>query len=237
MTKRAVVTGGTKGLGRALSLALAENGYAVTALYAHDHTVADALRAVLAQLRTDCEVVQHDLATTVPAVGAFGEVDVLINNAWSEFAPKPLHAISVDELDATWQVGLRGAWTMTQSVLPSMVRRRRGTIVHVLSEAATQDPPPKGFGAYLVVKAAVAALARSLAAEYGERGVRTFGIAPGVMATDMTARWPHALVASMRPLASPQAIAERTVALIESSADLVPGRGEIYRDAELVALQ
>lgn len=228
MSKRAIVTGGTKGLGRALSVALAENGYAVTALYAHDHKAAELLRAVFAQLRTDCAVVQHDLATAVPAVGAFGEVDVLINNAWSEFAPKPLHAIAVSDLDATWQVGLRGAWTMTQSVLPGMVRRRSGTIVQVLSEAAQQEPPPKGFGAYLVVKAAVAALSRSVAVEYGDRGVRAFGIAPGVMATDMTASWPHSLVASMGPLTSPQTIAERTVALIESSQDVVPGRGEVY---------
>jgi 3-oxoacyl-[acyl-carrier protein] reductase len=208
----ALVTGGTKGLGRALSLALATRGYAVTALYAHDHAAAEALAALLAPTG---RVLRHDLATAVPAPGAFGDVDLLINNAWSDFAPRPLHTITVGELDAMWQVGLRGAWTVTQAVLPGMVRRRRGTIVNVLSSAAEQEPRPKGFGAYLAVKAAVASFGESLAAEYGERGVRVLSLAPGVMATAMTARWPHAMLESLGPLTDPDEVAAQTVALIE----------------------
>jgi NAD(P)-dependent dehydrogenase (short-subunit alcohol dehydrogenase family) len=154
----------------------------------------------------------HEIAGL--AAGKAGEVDVLIHDA-STLGPvpmPPLLDLACEDLSAVLETNLVGPFRLTKAIAGSMVLRRTGTILFVSSDAATQAYP--GWGAYGVSKAAADHLARSLAAELGEHGVRTFAVDPGEMDTDM-----HAAAlpdADRSTLARPVDVARTLVEMLET---------------------
>ncbi len=235
MTRTAIISGGTRGLGRAITLELARRGYEVLALYRSDEAAAASLRGELAAegLRGRC------LAQDVTADPAALERELdgglltlggrltLVHNASAPFTPAPLHLVRWSEIEAQLAVAVRGGLSLAQLVLPRMVRARAGTIVNVLSAAVAAPLPPRGFSAYVVAKEALRGLTRALAAEYRARGVRVFSVSPGYMETPMTAAWDdrlRALVAAASPPVSPAEVAR----LVADRAEEAPGEGEDY---------
>jgi NAD(P)-dependent dehydrogenase (short-subunit alcohol dehydrogenase family) len=189
--RTAVVTGSTRGLGRAFARALGEAGANVVIVgrdAAAASTVEDELHelgvrtaTVLADvtIRADVERVLDD------AVAAFGRVDVLVNNAGA-CIHKPAVEVTDDEWNAVMGVNLTGLWIASQVFGKHMIAAGGGSIVNIGSMSASIVNRPQWQPAYNASKAAVHHLSRSLAAEWAPFGVRVNALAPGYMHTDMS---------------------------------------------------
>lgn len=185
----AIVTGAGRGIGAETARVLAREGAAV-AVTARRHADAEAIAAAivsaggravgLAADVTDAAAVETAVAA---ASEALGPPTILVNNAGIIAPIGPLHETEPAEWAANVSVNLVGAASVARAVLPAMIAAGRGTIVNVSSGAAYM--PLAGWSAYCAAKAGLAMLTRMLVAEYGERGIRVFGFAPGLVDTAM----------------------------------------------------
>lgn len=234
MKRLAVITGGTKGLGREISLAFGRADYEVLALYASDGGAADQLRDALAQAGIRGLVVQHDITSADGSIWNRPEIEeaekiVLVHNACAPFSPTPLHQLSWADFEQSFNVAVKGGWACSRALLRPMLRKGGGTVVNVLT-SALEGASPKGFAAYLTAKHALRGLTLALASEYGPRGVRAFTVSPGYMETSLTAQWDARLRESIRThsprVTDPVSAASRLLALTEDGA--LPGQGEDY---------
>ncbi|MBI5772289.1 MAG: SDR family NAD(P)-dependent oxidoreductase [Verrucomicrobia bacterium] len=234
-TSTVIVTGGTKGLGREISLAFARRGHHVLALYHRDEQSAAKLDADFAAEKLAGRAFRHDVADagenaavwTLPEIREASSL-VLIHNACAAFEPKPLHLLAWEDFDTGLQVALKGGWLRARALLRPMLAAKRGHLVTVLS-TALHGPPPKGFTAYAAAKAALRAFTQSLAVEYAPRGLKVFSVSPGFMETALTANWNAQLKSGIRAAASvtdPAHAAGRLLELVESAA--TRGQGEDY---------
>jgi len=184
----AIVTGAGRGIGRAVAQALAREGAAV-ALAARTRAevaaVAEAIRtaggralAVPTDVSQDAQVE----ALVDETVGQLGPVDILVNAA-GVAAFGPVAGAKPADWDAMLAVNLRAVMVCCRAVLPSMLRRRSGTIVNVASVAASR--PISGAAAYAATKAGVVAWSRALAEELRGDGVRVGVISPGAVDTPL----------------------------------------------------
>ncbi|HXU74499.1 MAG TPA: SDR family oxidoreductase [Polyangia bacterium] len=218
MSLNAIVTGASRGLGRALAVELARTGAQVV-LVARE---SEELHAAVAEIRAaggkahavaadvgDKEAI-HQIAGA--AAGLVGPIDLLVHNA-STLGPTPLKLLldtECEDFERVLQVNLVGPFRLSKAIAGGMALRGRGTIVHVSSDAATSAYPR--WGAYGVSKAALDHLGRSWAAELGELGVRVLVVDPGEMDTAMHAdAMPEA---DRTTLARPEAVAHRILVRI-----------------------
>lgn len=216
---KALITGGSRGLGRALGEALARRGAEVV-LVARGQ---DELEQAVEELRHAghrahaivADVAGPDAAARIAgaAMAMVGPLDVVVHNA-STLGPSPLRLLadtSDEAFERALAVNVTAAFRLTRAIVGSMVQRGRGTIVHVSSDAAVEAYPR--WGAYGASKAALDHLARTWAVELDGAGVDVVAIDPGEMDTVMHAEAvPDADPAS---LARPQDVAERIAAWIE----------------------
>ena len=192
MTGRvALVTGATKGLGEAFAVALAEAGADIV-IGGRDEAGADAVRAQVEERGRRAVVSLGDLTRRQDAerlfadgVAAFGAVDVLVNNAGT-CIHRPALEVTDDEWRQVMGVNVDAVWTMSQIVGAHMVERRRGSIINIGSMSGEIVNRPQWQPGYNASKAAVHHLTRSLAAEWGQFGVRVNALAPGYMKTAMS---------------------------------------------------
>ncbi len=184
--RTAVVTGAGRGIGAACARALDAAGARV-ALVARTR---DQLEATARTLANDPVVVVADLGTaTGPAEAAAGVVDafggtldVLVNNA-ATLLRKDTETLTVDELDELWNVNVRSVLLLTAALVPALLASGGGSIVSISSVSGLRGTPRRS--AYAATKAALDGMTRSLAMEYGPRGLRANTVAPGVVATEM----------------------------------------------------
>ena len=218
----ALVTGASRGLGRALAEALAAKGARV-ALVARE---AGPLGDVVAGIRArggDAHAIAGDIADkraihriAGQAQGLVGEIGIAIHNA-STLGPVPLRLLldtECEDLSAVLETNLVGPFRLTKVLAGAMAVRGHGTIVHVSSDAAV-EPYPR-WGAYAISKAGQDHLSRILAAELDGTGVRVLAIDPGEMDTVMhAAAIPEADRATLQ---KPAAVAARILEMIEDEA-------------------
>jgi NAD(P)-dependent dehydrogenase (short-subunit alcohol dehydrogenase family) len=218
MSLNAIVTGASRGLGRALAVELAEKGANVV-LVARE---SEELHAAVAEIRAaggNAHAVAADVgdkeaihAIAGAAAALVGPIDLLIHNA-STLGPTPLKLLldtECEDFERVLQVNLLGPFRLSKAIAGGMALRGRGTIVHLSSDAATSAYPR--WGAYGVSKAALDHLGRSWAAEVGELGVRVLVVDPGEMDTVMHAdAMPEADRAT---LAKPAEVAHRILVRI-----------------------
>lgn len=187
----ALVTGGSRGIGRAIAVRLAAQGLAVAINYTvHD----EAARSVAAEIQAQggqAMVIQADVrsAEVVNQMVAqiereWGALDVLINNA-GVTCDGLMARMSDQDWDTVLQTNLNGAFYAARAVLRGMIRRRWGRIINVSSVAGLMGNV--GQANYAAAKAGLIGLTRSLAREVGGRGITVNAVAPGFIETDMTA--------------------------------------------------
>ena len=199
--KVALVTGGSRGLGRAIALKLAENGASVAIFYAGNaqkaaETVAEA-EALGAKARA-YQVNVADFAAVEEAVKAvkadFGGVDILVNNAGIT-RDNLILRLTEEDFDAVLDANLKGAFLCCKEAARRMVRQRYGRIVNLSSVVALRGNA--GQTNYAASKAGLIGLTKSLARELASRNVTVNAVAPGFIETDMTAALPEAVRAEM----------------------------------------
>lgn len=187
----ALVTGATKGLGQAFAHALAEAGADIV-IGGRDAEGAERVKGEIEALGRravvqlgDITQREHAQALVDAGIEAFGQIDVLINNAGA-----CVHRPSLQVTDEEWRqvmsVNVDAVWLMAQIAGAHMVERGRGSIVNIGSMSGAIVNRPQWQPAYNASKAAVHHLTRSLAAEWGPLGVRVNAIAPGYIKTAMS---------------------------------------------------
>ena len=190
--KTAVISGAAsqRGIGRATARLFAEHGARV-AILDLDRAAASEAAASLpgeAHIGLACDVTDRDAcrAAAVDALAAFGVADILVNNAGITQPVKFLD-IEPSQYDAVLDVSLRGTLYLSQAFIPSMQRRRAGSIVCMSSVSAQRGGGIFGGPHYSAAKAGVLGLAKAMAREFGPDGIRVNSVTPGLIQTDITA--------------------------------------------------
>ncbi len=181
----ALVTGASKGIGKAIAQAYADAGASVLL----SSRKQDALEAAAAEIGGDVEVFaahagdpEQAAAAVAYCVERFGSVDILVNNAATNPYFGPTMDIDLVRYDKTWEVNLRGALVWTQEAWKRSLAERGGSVINIASVGGLSVEP--GIGIYNTTKAALIHLTKTLAAELAPT-VRVNAIAPGLVKTDM----------------------------------------------------
>jgi citronellol/citronellal dehydrogenase len=228
----AVVTGGGSGIGFAIARTLCELG-AKVAICGRDAEKLGRARALFAErgwdvLAAKCDIRQVDeIAAFVARVReGIGDVSVLVNNAGGQF-PSPAEGISPKGWDAVVRNNLNGTFYMTREIaILSMIPRRRGRIVNVIANVARGFPGMVHTGA---ARAGVDNMTKTLAVEWSQHGIAVNAVAPGIIRTTGTDRYPPELVEMSRQrtlakrLGTPEEVAELCAYLASDAASFVTG--------------
>ena len=189
--KIALVTGGSRGIGRAIALKLAEAGCDVAVLYAGRKDAAEETVQQLQGLGVRAICVQCDVSDENQAAEAFKQVieelglpDILVNNAGIVRDCLAMR-MSAENFRAVLDTNLTGAFNMIHACLPGFLRRRSGRIINISSVSGMMGNP--GQANYASSKAGLIGLTKTIAREVASRGVTVNAVAPGFIETDMTA--------------------------------------------------
>jgi len=188
----AIVTGGSRGIGRAVACQLAAEGARVVVNYRQAAAEAEEVVAAIRGAGGEACAVQADVADEAAvrqlvrvAARQFGRIDVLVANA-GVVRDQLIGIMTLDQWETVMQTNLRGPFLCIREVLPFMMRQQSGSIVCLSSVAANRAG--RGHGNYVAAKGGVNALVRSLAVELAPKRVRVNAVAPGVILTEMTQR-------------------------------------------------
>jgi 3-oxoacyl-[acyl-carrier protein] reductase len=195
--KTALVTGGSRGLGRAIALALAGQGADVAINYRGNADAADAVLAEISATGRRSLVVQGDTsagreaceAIVKAALDGLGSIDILVNNAGIT-RDNLLMRMDADEWDAVIDTNLSGPFWMTRAIARPMLKARGGRIINMSSAAGRMGNA--GQANYSAAKAGLIGLTKATARELASRGITCNAIAPGLIETDLTADLPPA---------------------------------------------
>jgi len=184
----ALVTGAGRGIGRAISLALADAGCHVAA-FARSLDEIEETASLIRDKGRRAVAIPCDVASPAEitrahreAVEALGPIDILVNNA-GFFVLRPILQTSLEDFEQTMAVNLRATFLLTQAVLPSMIERRRGTILNTASTSSKRWYV--GQGAYCAAKHGVLGFTKVLAEEMRPHNIRVSAICPGGVNTRM----------------------------------------------------
>jgi 3-oxoacyl-[acyl-carrier protein] reductase len=228
--KRILVTGASRGIGRAIAIACAAAGARVGVNYHRSRDRALAVCSEIGAAAAPFEFDVGDAAAVTRGVDAFaafaGGIDGLVNNAGIN-RPSLLVAASDADIAATIGTNLVGPIQCTRAVIPAMLAARRGVIINVSSVAAGR--PSRGQAVYAATKGAIESLTRAVAVEYGRKGIRCHAIRPGAVDTDMLAAT-KALAeedmlakTALKRMASADEIAAFVVFLLSDEASYITG--------------
>lgn len=235
--KRALISGGSKGIGAAISGTFAEAG-ADIGIIGRDRHGLNNTKSIVERHGRECIIIERDLSTIEGAKSAGAEAldlspkwDILVNNAGiAKIAP--LLEITPDELSATFSVNLRAMLLLSQIIVPQMIRRKSGKIVNISSIGGFFGTP--GLGVYAASKAAMNQVTRTMAVEWGPYNIQVNAICPTIILTE-TGRevWDNPALAHQRqekekriPLrryGEPQEVANAALFLASSAADFIHG--------------
>ena len=232
--KTAIVTGGSRGIGRAVCLELAKGGANVVLCYAGNESAAndavaacEALGAKALAVRCDVADAGEVKALVDTAVKAFGRVDILVNNAGIT-RDGLLLTMREEDFDAVVATNLRGTFLCMKAVARPMMRQRYGRIVNLSSVVGLRGNA--GQVNYAASKAGVVGMTKSLAKELASRNVTVNAVAPGFIETDMTAAMPESAKTAtlaaipMQRLGAAEDVARAVAFLVSDEAAYITGQ-------------
>lgn len=190
--KTALVTGSSRGLGRAIALRLAADGFRVAVHYVSSEGPAQEVAEAIRSAGGEAQVFRADVADPEACVslvkdvtGAFGSLDVLVNNAGITRDTLALR-MKQSDWDDVLNTNLSSAFHLSKAALRGMVRAEQGRIINISSVVGILGNV--GQANYVSAKAGLIGLTRALAQEYGARGITVNAVAPGFIESDMTAQ-------------------------------------------------
>ncbi len=195
--KAALVTGASRGLGRAIALAFARQGADVAVNYRGNASAAEEVAGAIRELGRRAATIQGDTsggreaceAIVKAALDAFGKVDILVNNAGIT-RDDLLMRMSAEAWDEVIDTNLSGPFWMTRAIARPMMKARSGRIINMSSAAGRMGNP--GQANYAAAKAGLIGLTKTTARELASRGITCNALAPGLIETDLTADLPEA---------------------------------------------
>ena len=187
--KVALITGASSGIGAATAAVFAELGAKVAIGYFHNQKGAEEARSGIARAGGKAIAIGADVCQeseirrlVKSAADEWGPIDILVNNAGALVERMKIHEITGEKWDGILNLNLKSAMLCSQAVAASMLERRTGAIVNVVSIAGRNGGGP-GAGAYAAAKAGLIAFTKSLARELGPQGVRVNAVSPGTIDT------------------------------------------------------
>jgi 3-oxoacyl-[acyl-carrier protein] reductase len=203
--KVALVTGGSRGLGRGIALAFAGQGADVAVNYRDNAAAAEEVVAQIRGLGRKAEAIQGDTsagreaceAIVKAALDAFGTVDILVNNAGIT-RDNLLMRMDEEEWSAVLNTNLTGPFWMIRAIARPMLKARAGRIINMSSAAGRMGNP--GQANYAAAKAGLIGLTKTTARELASRGITCNALAPGLIETDLTASLPEAATEAIKTL-------------------------------------
>ena len=232
--RNAVVTGGSRGIGRAICLELARQGANIVFSYAGNTAAAEETLSQLREVGIKAIAWQGDVADAQAAkaladtaVKELGSLDILVNNAGITRDGLAM-TLKEEDFDAVVDTNLKGAFLCMKAAAPPMMQPRSGRIVNLTSVVALRGNP--GQINYCASKAGLIGMTKSLAKELGSRGVTVNAVAPGFIDTDMTSAMPEsarqAMLATI-PLSrpgQPEDVARAVAFLASDEASYITGQ-------------
>ena len=230
----AIVTGASRGIGRAVAIALAKVGAKVVINYAGNAEAAEEVRTVITANGGQAITVKADVADAdavdslvKQAIETYGKIDILVNNAGIT-RDTLLMRMKDEDWDAVMNTNLKGIFYCTKAVTKSMMKQRSGKIINMTSVVGLMGNA--GQANYAAAKAGVIGFTKSMAKELASRGITVNAIAPGFIATDMTQGLSEQVKADLEAkiplsrLGEAEDVAAAVVFLASQSANYITGQ-------------
>ena len=244
--KVAIVTGASRGIGKAIAQAFAREGASV-AICGRKQETLDQVAAESQGLGgrlfpVACHVGRADdiRRLVATAYGEFGRVDILVNNAGTNIAQEPCLQVDEAKFDKMVEINLKSAFRLIQAIAPGMCERGSGSIINIASIAGIR---PQYYGLlYSMTKAALIMMTKSYAVELGPRGVRVNAIAPGLIKTVLSEYYWKSeermeKIMDLQPvkhLGEPEDIAEAALLLASDGASYLTGQTVVIDGGRLL---
>ena len=232
--KTALVTGASRGIGRAIALRLAAEGASVAINYAGNTAKAEEAKAAIEAAGGKAALFQADVSDSAQVeqmvasvTEVFGTIDILVNNAGIT-RDGLLMRMKEEDFDAVLDTNLKGIFHVTKAVSKLMMKKRAGRIVNMASVVGIMGNA--GQTNYAAAKAGVIGFTKSAARELAARGITVNAVAPGFIATDMTAAMPEkakeATLAAipLRRMGAPEDVANAVAFLVSDQASYITGQ-------------
>ena len=189
--KNAVITGGSRGIGKAIALEFAKNGADIAIIATRESKASDETLKELESFGITARMYYCDVrdaeqveSAVQEIIADFGTIDILVNNAGIT-KDNLLPSLGIMDIDNVIDVNLKGCMFVTRSFIRNFVRHRKGSIINISSVVGLMGN--KGQTNYAASKAGIVGFTKSVAKEYGRKNIRCNAIAPGYITTDMTA--------------------------------------------------
>lgn len=232
--KTALVTGGSRGIGRAVAIELARAGAKVAINYAGNKAAAEEVLKIITDAGGEAMIIQGDVgdmsaveSMIKQVVDQFGSLDILVNNAGIT-RDNLIMRMKEEDWDAVIHTNLKGIFNCTKVATKIMMKQRYGRIVNMTSVVGVMGNA--GQSNYAAAKAGVIGFTKSMAKELASRNITVNAVAPGYIATDMTANLPDqaktdlANQIPLQRLGKPEDVATAVMFLVSAGADYITGQ-------------
>ena len=215
--KNALITGASRGIGKAIAMRLAQQGINLALAARTTAPLEAAVKEIKEKYSVDAIGIPTDVGRlddlknlAAKATAYFKKIDILINVAGVS-SQHPFHEQPIEEMEMLANINYLGYVRLIRLIIPQMVERKDGHIINVVSGSTLVDPIPRGFLTYSSLKVGLRAFLKGLFWEMREYNIKVTSLLPGVVASDLTDHLKHVAVEQRDRLMSPEAVADMVI--------------------------